>query len=117
MNKKELAVLLFLSAAFLVGALIQGVKGQRLKKQLMANPVQITEPDEPAIEPLVDINRAGLEELDALPGIGPVLAQRIIDYRQKHGGFKRIDELRNVPGIGPKRYAAIKDLVNCKPLP
>ncbi len=52
--------------------------------------------------PLVDINRAGLAELDALPGIGPVLAGRILRHRQEHGPFREPDDLLAVPGIGPR---------------
>jgi competence protein ComEA len=60
---------------------------------------------------IVDINTGTTADLDTLPGIGPALAQRIIDYRTAHGAFRRTDELRNVPGIGDAKYAAIKDLV------
>ena len=47
--------------------------------------------------------------LDTLPGIGPVMAQRIIDYRMEHGGFKTIDELKNVRGIGDVRFSRLRD--------
>jgi len=60
---------------------------------------------------LININTATTRELDALPGIGPVLAQRIIDYREKHGSFKKIVDLLNVSGIGPKKFSALKDKV------
>lgn len=61
-------------------------------------------------EPL-DLNRATLDELIALPGIGPVLARRIIEHRETHGGFKSVEELLEVRGIGPKRLAQIKERV------
>jgi competence protein ComEA len=59
----------------------------------------------------VNLNTAGLTELEALPGIGPALAQHIVDYRTQHGEFRTVDELRQVSGIGDAKFAAVKDLV------
>jgi competence protein ComEA len=59
----------------------------------------------------LDLNTATAEELDALPGIGPVTAQKILDYRQAHGPFHAVAELEGVPGIGPGRLAQLKGLV------
>jgi competence protein ComEA len=59
----------------------------------------------------INLNTATLAELDSLPGIGPVLAQRIIDYREEHGPFQSVDELLNVKGIGPELLEKIRDLV------
>ena len=59
----------------------------------------------------VHLNSATLEQLDSLPGIGPVTAQKILDYRQKHGAFASVEELDAVPGIGPARLEQLKDLV------
>jgi competence protein ComEA len=59
----------------------------------------------------VDLNSATLEQLEALPGIGPVTAQKIIDYRQQHGAFHSVAELQGVPGIGPAHMAQLKGLV------
>jgi competence protein ComEA len=68
-----------------------------------------TTPGAPA-QPL-DLNTATLEQLDTLDGVGPVTAQKIIDYRTQHGGFGSIDELGQISGIGEKRLAALRDHV------
>jgi competence protein ComEA len=59
----------------------------------------------------VNLNAATLDQLESLPGIGEVLGQRIIDYRQAHGPFHSVDDLLNVSGIGPSHLADLKDLV------
>ena len=59
----------------------------------------------------VHLNSATLEQLDALPGIGPVTAQKILSYRQEHGAFGSVDELDAVPGIGPARLDQLRELV------
>jgi competence protein ComEA len=59
----------------------------------------------------VHLNTATVEELDALPGVGPVTAQKIIDFRQANGAFASVDELDAVPGIGPARLEELRKLV------
>jgi competence protein ComEA len=59
----------------------------------------------------LDLNTATAEQLDSLPGIGPVTAQKILDYRQEHGAFHSVAELEGVPGIGAGRLAQLKGLV------
>lgn len=59
----------------------------------------------------IDLNTASADQLDALPGVGPATAQKIIDYRQAHGPFRSLDELEAVPGIGPSKLAQLKGLV------
>lgn len=60
---------------------------------------------------LVDLNQASAEELEALPGIGAVLAQRVIALRTSTGGFRAVEDLREVKGIGSKKFDRIKSLV------
>ncbi|MGC5001110.1 helix-hairpin-helix domain-containing protein [Streptomyces sp. DT203] len=59
----------------------------------------------------VSLNSATVEQLDTLPGVGPVLAQHIVDYRTQHGGFRSVGELREVNGIGDRRFADLQPLV------
>ncbi|GAA3806150.1 ComEA family DNA-binding protein [Streptomyces phyllanthi] len=59
----------------------------------------------------VSLSTATVDQLDTLPGVGPVLAQHIIDYRTQHGGFRSVDELREVNGIGDRRFADLRNLV------
>ncbi len=59
----------------------------------------------------INLNTATLEQLDTLDGVGPATAQKILDYRKAHGGFGSVDELDQVPGIGDKKLAALRDKV------
>lgn len=59
----------------------------------------------------VSLNTATVDQLDSLPGVGPVLAQHIVDYRAQHSGFRSVDELREVDGIGERRFADLRNLV------
>ena len=59
----------------------------------------------------VSLSAATVEQLDELPGVGPVTAQKIVDYRTEHGAFRSVEELDAVPGIGPARIDTLKDLV------
>lgn len=59
----------------------------------------------------IQLSTATVEQLDSLPGVGPATAQKILDYRTKHGAFSSVDELDAVPGIGPKRLEQLRDLV------
>ena len=59
----------------------------------------------------VSLSAATLEQLDTLPGVGPVTAQKILDYRAAHGAFRSVEELDAVPGIGPATVEELRELV------
>jgi competence protein ComEA len=60
----------------------------------------------------VSLSSATVADLDALPGVGPVTAQKIVDYRSANGGFRSVDDLDAIPGIGPARVEQLRDLVS-----
>ena len=66
---------------------------------------------QPASGELIDLNQASAAQLESLPGIGEVTAARIIDYRQENGGFKKVEELMNVRGIGERSFLRLRPLV------
>lgn len=133
MNRRERAVVLLVVVTFLAGTGILHYKRMRLARQAARNPIGVVQDKGESGEgemskfghlpfftfyfpiPLspspLDLNQATQRQLDMLPGIGPVLASRIIEYRQRQGGFHSVSELRAVSGIGSKRYASLKDLV------
>ena len=78
-----------------------------------ASPAPAEEPvlEEVLVEKSVDINQASLEELDRLPGIGPALGQRIIDYREQNSGFYDIEEIMEVSGIGEKTFQKLEPYI------
>ncbi len=61
--------------------------------------------------PMVNLNSATVPQLEVLPGIGRATAERIIEYRQKSGGFKKVEDLMNVRGIGEKSFLKLKPLI------
>jgi len=63
---------------------------------------------------VINLNAASVQELRTLPGIGPTLAKRIVDFREKNHGFKRVEELLAIPGISEKKWKAIRDKVEVK---
>jgi competence protein ComEA len=64
----------------------------------------------PAAAAPVSLSSATMEQLDALPGVGPVTAQKIVDYRAEHGGFRSVDDLDAIPGIGPARLEQLREV-------
>jgi competence protein ComEA len=82
------------------------VPARASKSIAAAAPSGATAPDQP-----VNLNTATLEQLDTLDGVGPATAQKILDFRTEHGGFGSVEELDQIPGIGEKRLAALRDRV------
>ncbi|MFI0482018.1 helix-hairpin-helix domain-containing protein [Actinomadura sp. 9N215] len=83
-----------------------GVRGSAPAAGAPAPPGASSAPGTP-----LDLNAATADQLDALPGVGPVLAQRIVDYRTQHGGFRSVEQLQDVSGIGARRFADLKPMV------
>jgi competence protein ComEA len=84
--------------------------GQQVSVGVPGAPAPSSDSVPSAAGPL-DLNTAGVAELDALPGIGPVLAQRIVEHRTREGPFTSVDQLDDVPGIGPSIAAELAGLV------
>jgi competence protein ComEA len=74
------------------------------------------EPRQEVKAPLLNINTATAAEFEKLPGVGPAMALRIVEYRQKNGGFKKIEELMNVRGIGEASFLKLKPQIMVAPV-
>ncbi|MCR5825073.1 MAG: helix-hairpin-helix domain-containing protein [Oscillospiraceae bacterium] len=107
------AALLLLTVAFLVSLAWLSLRGEAPVAAAGGYTVSVERsvPEEqrsvPKAEP-VDVNTAAAEELESLPGIGPVLAQRIVDYRTAHGAFSAVEDLLEVEGIGSAKLEDIR---------
>ena len=100
---QERKVLLFIGILILTGA------GLKFFNITLTEPVPTSESP---LASLININIASQAELENLPGIGPTTASRIIDYRNQHGEFKTIEDLKEIKGIGDKKAQAVKPYIN-----
>ena len=107
LTRQEKQVLLFVGAVILAGLAIS-----YLQKINPRSKVILPQSPSPIIDKKVNPNKASREELILLPEIGPVLAGNIIEYRNSNGGFKGLEELRKVKGIGPKKLERLKDYLS-----
>jgi competence protein ComEA len=89
-------------------------KGEAVPQQPAPGPGSAATPSSPVAKK-VNINTATLADLDTLPKVGPITAQKIIDYRVKNGPFKRIEDLKNVSGIGDATFEGLEDLITIEP--
>ena len=78
-------------------------------------PTRQTPKPAPADGPALNLNSATAAELEKLPGVGPATAARIVEYRQKNGAFKKVEDLMNVRGIGEKTFLTLKPLITVAP--
>jgi competence protein ComEA len=107
-----------LAALNLAAPLVDGVQVLVPRRASASGPSGSTEGDlaapsatESGIGPKPSLSSATADELDELPGVGPVTAQKILDYRAEHGPFRSVDDLDAIPGIGPARIEQLRDLV------
>lgn len=107
-------VMLVLAALFVLAAGVYTIPDEVGGAELTVLTGREAEPEDEQIIPAgpVDINSADVHELDQLPGIGEVLAGRIIEYRTEHGPFTSLEELCNVSGIGEKTCESLRGLVS-----
>ena len=117
MTKQEKAVIYFLIFLFVLGAAVKfyRMKTSRPKLTVESSRISAQNADIEKIirqRQIVRINTAGCGDFSRLPGIGPALAQRIVDYRNLNGNFATCDELKKVKGIGPRKYETIKDYLS-----
>lgn len=100
---------IILVATMMVALFVTGASAQRAAQRGAPPASKGT-----VVAPL-NLNTASVAELETLPGIGRRTAERILEYREKHGGFKKIEELMNVQGIGEKSFLRLKDLITVTP--
>jgi competence protein ComEA len=108
MLRRSLLTGLVAIVAIVLGTLTLDAQGQTAAASKKA-------PAGPTAAAPLNLNTATSAQLETLPGIGPAVAARILEYRQKNGNFKKIEELMNVKGIGEKSFLKIKPLITVAP--
>jgi len=99
MSRREVLFVIFLAVILISINIVNYVKRENLKKSLTILVAEDTI--------RISINDAGLDDLEDLPGIGPALANRIVEYRNANGRFEKLEDLRKVKGVGPKLFRKI----------
>jgi len=95
-----------------LAALVQDGDKVQVPAQVFAPaPAPANQPPAPGPTEKISINRGTLEELDRLPGVGPKIAERIIQYRQTHGYFRSLEQLKEVPGIGDRNFERMRPML------
>jgi comEA protein len=117
---QETRALIFLVVALLVGSGITLYKRTHpkfapelilQKREILSSSQDNYPPDTGMNMRGIDINRANQEQLQLLPGIGPVISKRIVEYRETHGDFKKIEDVIQVKGVGSNTFQRIKDYI------
>jgi competence protein ComEA len=104
MSRRKLVVLVALVGCLSAPALVVNAQAPQAPAKQAAAPATV-----------VNLNTATVSQLDTLPGVGAKLAERIIEYRTKNGGFKKIEDLMNVTGIGEKNFLKLKPYITVTP--
>ena len=108
LTRQERIVLIFITGAIFLGAGIKFGLKRFAKLQPIYNPdLEVSSEDELKI----NVNSADIQDLIKIPGIGPVLSERIVKYRNLHGPFKNTEDLQKVKGIGPKNINRFKEYI------
>lgn len=116
-NRAQQRIVLFLIASALIATAI--LITTHIQREKALSKIEVVHSafeifEEEIIPEKVNLNTASLEELESLPKIGTVIANRIIEYRKTHGRFQSIEEITRVKGIGPKTFEKIKEMITVK---